>query len=36
MTVQTCFEEKNLAEYGFIKDDCLSNELAYKLTGKTL
>ena len=34
MTVQTCFEDKNLVEYGFIKNDCLSHELAYKLTGK--
>ena len=35
MTVQTCFEEKNLVEYGFIKGECLSHELAFKLTGKT-
>lgn len=34
MTVQTCFEEKNLIEYGFIQGDCLSHELAYILTGK--
>ena len=34
MTVQTCFEERNLTEYGFKKADCLSHELAYKLTGK--
>lgn len=34
MTVQTCFEERNLLEYGFIKGDCISHELAYKLTGK--
>lgn len=34
MTVQTCFEERNLAEYGFIKGECISHELAYKLTGK--
>lgn len=34
MTVQTCFEEVNLVEYGFIKGDCLSKELAHKLTGK--
>ena len=34
MTVQTCFEDRNLVEYGFIKNDCLSHELAYKLTGK--
>lgn len=35
MTVQTCFEENNLAEYGFIKGECISHELAFKLTGKT-
>lgn len=35
MTVQTCFEEENLVEYGFIKEDCLSSKLAYQLTGKT-
>ena len=35
MTIQTCFEERNLIEYGFIKGECLSHELAYKLTGKT-
>ena len=35
MTVQTCFEEQNLVEYGFIKGECMSKELAYKLTGKT-
>ena len=35
MTVQTCFEDNNLTEYGFIKEDCLSHTLAYKLTGKT-
>lgn len=34
MTVQTCCEKINLEEYGFIKNDCLSHELAYKLTGK--
>lgn len=34
ITVQTCFEDNNLVEYGFIKKDCLSHELAYKLTGK--
>ena len=34
MTVQTCFEDNTLAEYGFIKEDCLSATLAYKLTGK--
>ena len=35
MTVQTCFEDRNLVEYGFQKGECLSHELAYKLTGKT-
>ena len=35
MTVQTCFEDENLVEYGFIKGECLSHELAFKLTGKT-
>ena len=30
----TIFEERNLVEYGFIKDECLSKELAFKLTGK--
>ena len=34
MTIQTCFEDNNLAQYGFIKGECLSKELAYKLTGK--
>ncbi len=34
MTVQTCFEERNLVEYGFIKGECLSREMAFKLTGK--
>ena len=35
MTVQTCFEERNLSEYGFKIGECMSHELAYKLTGKT-
>lgn len=35
MTVQTCSEEENLTEYGFIKQDCISHSLAFKLTGKT-
>lgn len=34
MIVHTCFEDRNLTEYGFPKDECLSHELAYKLTGK--
>ena len=36
MTVQTCFENRNLTEYGFIKRDCLSKDLAYKLTGMNI
>lgn len=35
MTVQTCFEDRNLNEYGFKIGECLSHELAFKLTGKT-
>jgi hypothetical protein len=35
MTVQTCFEERNLSEYGFSIGECLSHEAAFKLTGKT-
>ena len=35
MTVQTCFEKENLVEYGFIRGECISHELAFKLTGKT-
>ena len=34
MTVQTCFEERNLSEYGFKIGECISHELAYILTGK--
>lgn len=34
MTVQTCFEDRNLTECGFIKGECLSKELAFKLTNK--
>ncbi len=34
MTVQTCFEDRNLSEYGFKVGECLSHELAYILTGK--
>ncbi|MCI8671059.1 MAG: DUF1848 domain-containing protein [Bacilli bacterium] len=34
MTIQTCSEYNNLAEYGFLVDDCVSKELALKLTGK--
>lgn len=35
MTVQTCAEDFNLVEFGFIKGECLSKELAEQLTGKT-
>lgn len=35
MTIQTCSEERNLIEYGFQKRDCISHELAFKLTNKT-
>ena len=34
MKVQTCCEDRNLTEYGFTKGECLSHELAYRLTGK--
>ena len=34
IVVHTCAEERNLIEYGFIKDECMSKELALKLTGK--
>lgn len=35
MTVQTCSEERNLVEYGFIKRDCVDKNIAYRLTRKT-
>ncbi len=35
ITVQTCFEENDLTEFGFIKQECLTKEIAQKLTGKT-
>lgn len=35
ITVQTCFENENLVEYGFIKKDCVDISLAFRLTGKT-
>ncbi len=35
ISVHTCAEVRNLVEYGFIKDECMSKELALKLTGKT-
>ena len=34
MSVQTCFENNDLTQYGFVKGECLSHELAYILTGK--
>lgn len=34
MSVQTCFEDEDLTQYGFVKSECLSHELAYILTGK--
>lgn len=34
MSVQTCFEDEDLTEYGFVKGECLSHELVYILTGK--
>ena len=34
MKVQTCFEERNLSEYGFNIGECLSHQVAYQLTGK--
>lgn len=34
MSVQTCFEDEDLTQYGFVKGECLSHELAYILTGK--
>lgn len=34
MTVQTCFEKRNLEEYGFLVRDCLSSSLAFNMTGR--
>ncbi len=34
MIVHTCFEDRNLVEYGFVRGECLSQELAFQLTGK--
>ena len=34
MMVQTCAEDDNLTEYGFTKNDCLSQRLAFEITGK--
>ena len=32
--IHTCFEEENLVKYGFDRDECLSHEFAYIMTGK--
>ena len=34
MTIQTCYEDIDLTEYGFIKQECVSKEYALQLTGK--
>lgn len=34
MSVQTCCEEHHLVEYGFVAGDCLSPDMAYRLTGR--
>lgn len=34
MEVQTCAEKENLQEYGFTVGECVSREIAFKLTGK--
>lgn len=34
--VHTCFEERNLTEYGLDLGECISQELGYMLTGKKL
>lgn len=34
MLVHTCFEDRNLTEFGFDEGECLSHELAYIMTGK--
>jgi len=34
MVVQTCYEERNLFEYGFYPGECLSAAQAFALTGK--
>ena len=34
INIHTCAEDRNLTEYGFIKNECMSKELALKLTGK--
>lgn len=32
--IHTCFEKENLVKYGFDRDECLSHEFAYIMTGK--
>ena len=34
IVVHTCNEDRDLTEYGFVKDECMSSLLAYKLTGR--
>lgn len=34
MTIRTCYEKRNLVEYGFLDEPCVSRELAFKMTGK--
>lgn len=34
IVVHTCNEQKDFTEYGFVKGECLSHELAFRLTGK--
>ena len=34
LTMQMCGEKETLEEYGFIKNECLSSTMAYRLTGK--
>ena len=35
MTIQTCAEKRNLSEYGFLVSDCVTKQIANKLTGET-
>ncbi|MCI8394770.1 MAG: DUF1848 domain-containing protein [Bacilli bacterium] len=35
MTIQTCAEEERFGKYGFLIKDCVDQELAQRLTGKT-
>ena len=34
MSIQSCYEQENLEEYGIKNEPCLSQELAFSLTGK--